>query len=375
MRTAVWIAVFLGMLLLFPVRAYAAEMPTQDEIYRGIAPSALEIPDDVQAVLDDAGISPEEPETFLLLTPRQFLESLWEKFRAEISAPVRLCGRLFAVTLLYGLLGGLGGTVAPDSLQGLTGTLFAVVCAGSAAEPLCTALMRTAGALAEGQVFMGSYVPVFSAFLAAGGSVAAGASYQVFVLFLTELIVQLGNGLLFPLLQISAACGIVDAVSPELGMGTAVGICRKTTTWVLGTVMALFSALLSFRGVVASAADSLASKAVRLVGSAMIPIVGSAVSEAYGTVQGSIILLRNGTGAAGMLVILWLALPPLISLLCYRAVFALAAAFADLTDAGALARLFRNTQGVLAAAFALLVCFAVMLIISTALMLLLIRNA
>jgi stage III sporulation protein AE len=76
-----------------------------------------------------------------------------------------------------------------------------------------------------------------------------------------------------------------------------------------------------------------------------------------------------------MLVILWLAVPPLLSLLCYRAVFALAAFFADLTDAAALARLFRNTQGVLAAAFAITVCFAVMLIISTALMLVLLRNA
>ena len=72
-----------------------------------------------------------------------------------------------------------------------------------------------------------------------------------------------------------------------------------------------------------------------------------------------------------MLSILYLTLPPLLSLTVYRAVYALAAAAADLAGTASLAELFRHTQSVLAAAFAMLVCFAVMLIISSAVMLML----
>ena len=132
---------------------------------------------------------------------------------------------------------------------------------------------------------------------------------------------QLTNGMLLPLLQMSTALGIADAVNPQLRLEKLAGGLRTAVTWILGTMMALFSALLSVRTFVASAADSLAAKSVRLLTAGMIPIVGSAVSDAYGTVQGSIRLLRNGTGAVGIIVIILLTVPPLLSLLLHRAVF------------------------------------------------------
>jgi stage III sporulation protein AE len=221
---------------------------------------------------------------------------------------------------------------------------------------------------------MTGFIPIFGAFIAAGGNVASGTAYQVCVLFLTESIMQLLHGILFPILQMSAALGITDAVNPTLRLSGFVSGLRTAVTWILGFIMTMFSALLSVRSIVASAADSLASRSVRLLASGLIPIVGNAVSDAYGTVQGSIRLLRNGVGAVGILVILWLVLPPLISLCIYRMIFHINSIFAEMAGAKPLAQLFRNTQAVLSAAFAVLVCFAVMMIVSSAAVLLLIGN-
>ncbi|MCR4761062.1 MAG: stage III sporulation protein AE, partial [Oscillospiraceae bacterium] len=253
-------------------------------------------------------------------------------------------------------------------------TVSAVICITAAAEPLCGCLERTADALETGQAFMAGYIPVFAGFLAAGGSVAGGAAYHVFVLFLTETVMLLANRLLFPLLQWGTALGIADAVNPKLRLGQFVSGFRTAVTWTLGTVMALFSALLSVRSFVASAADSLAAKSAKLLTSSVIPVIGSAVSDAYGTVQGSIILLRNSTGAVGILVIIWLTVPPLLSLLCYRAVFRLMQIVAETAGTETLGSLFRNAQTVLSAAFAILVCYAVMLIFSSAIMMILVGN-
>ena len=185
---------------------------------------------------------------------------------------------------------------------------------------------------------------------------------------------QLKHGILFPVLQMSAALGIADAVNPALRLGGFVKGMRTAVTWLLGFVMTMFSALLSIRSIVASAADSLASKSVRLLASGLIPIVGNAVSDAYGTVQGSIRLMRNGVGAVGIAVILWLTLPPLLSLICFRLVFRINGIFAEMSGVQALSQLYQNMQSVLSAAFAMLVCFAVMMIISTALILLLLGS-
>ena len=72
--------------------------------------------------------------------------------------------------------------------------------------------------------------------------------------------------------------------------------------------------------------------------------------------------------------IIWLTVPPLLSLLCYRAVFRLMQIVAETAGTETLGSLFRNAQTVLSAAFAILVCYAVMLIFSSAIMMILVGN-
>ena len=74
-------------------------------------------------------------------------------------------------------------------------------------------------------------------------------------------------------------------------------------------------------------------------------------------------------------VLLCMVLPPLLSLILYRAVFAVSGMFAEIAGTRTLAALFKNIQSVLAAAFAVLICFAMMLIFSCAVILLLTGGA
>ncbi|MBR6107058.1 MAG: hypothetical protein IKQ39_03530 [Oscillospiraceae bacterium] len=333
------------------------------------------VPEAAREALSESEISFQEPESVLELSPSDYLHRFLRTLKQEAAAPLTLLGALLSLTLLSSLLSGLSDTVTESGMRRLVGTLCVLICTAGAARPLCGCLRRTAEALQTGQLFMLSFVPVFSAFLAAGGHAASGAAYQVFILFLSETVMQLTNALLFPLLQTAAAIGIVDAVNPELRLGGFVSGFRTAVTWTLTSLMTLFSALLSVRSFVAASADSLAAKSVKLLSSSLIPIVGSAVSDAYGTVQGSLRLVRNGAGAIGILVLLALILPPLLSLLLYRAVFAAARIFADAAGTDALSALFKHIQSVLAAAFAMLICFAVMLIFSCAILLLLTNGA
>ena len=364
--------VILALLMWCGLPCAAEETDAMDALYD--AAEALDIPEEARQELEDAGIRISEPESVLNMAPGDLLHYLLDTLAEEAAVPFRLCGVLLSVTMLAALFGGLRDAAVQPEIRQMLETLCTLICVGSAAEPLCASLIRTAETLQTGQLFMASYVPVFTAFLAAGGAVASGASYQVFVLFLTECIMQLANGILFPLLQTAAALGIADAVNPKLHLGRFVSGMRTAVTWVLGFVMAMFSGLMTVRSFVASAADSLAAKSVKLLASSAIPVIGGAVSDAYGTVQGSIQLLRSGIGAVGILVILWLLLPPIVSLLLYRAVFWLMHLVAEMADTRQTAQLFQNAQAVLSAAFAILICFAVMLILSTAIMLLLIHG-
>ncbi len=338
------------------------------------AANAIEIPEAAQPYLAESDLSASNPDSLLTISPSEIFQTILHTAADEASAPLRLCGTLLALTILTTVLSSLNDTTAHPSMKSLFDAIGTLLCITTAAASLCTCLIRTADAFQTGRVFMGSYVPVFAAFIAAGGSVACGASYQIFVLFLTETIMQIAGKIMFPLLQMAAALGIVDAVNPKLHLGCFVSGIHKGVTWVLGFLMALFSALLSVRSFAASAVDSLAGKSLKLIASSAVPVIGGAVSDAYGTVQGSIRVLRNGVGGIGILVILWLVLPPMLSLILYRIVCWLMQILAETAGASSMSRLYQNMLNTLSAALALLFCFAVMLIFSTAIMLLLLGN-
>ena len=354
----------------FCMRCSCHAETAEESLRASLTPEAMGIPDEIAEQMENAGISADDPESVLTVTPEGMLSGLWETVRREAAAPVRTLGGLLALTLLTALFTGTGDAVSAKTGR-MPELICTLVCAGIAVRPAADILVRTAQTLSDGRTLMAGFIPVFTGFPAAGGSPAGAASYHVLMLFLTEAVMQITVSVLLPLLQMAAAVGIVDAVNPALKLGVLGSGLKKAVTWSLGTLTALFSALLSIRSFVASAADSMLSKTVRLLSSGLIPIVGGAVSEAYGTVQGSVKLLRNGAGAVGILALLWLTLPPLIAVGLYRLLFAVCRVCADMLDAKSLTALYKNTEQVLAAAFAMLVCFAVMLIFSTALMLLL----
>lgn len=143
-------------------------------------------------------------------------------------------------------------------------------------------------------------------------------------------------------------------------------LSRKCTTWILGLLMTVFLGVLSMQNWLGSSVDTAASKTTKYVIANFVPVVGSAVSDAYTTVRSSLQMLRSTTGVVGMVSLCVLFLPPLVQLLLYRGVVAIGAAAAELFGTRSLLRLLRGTQQALAIAFALLVCFGVMFVVSTA---------
>ncbi|MBR6761075.1 MAG: hypothetical protein IKM30_03465 [Oscillospiraceae bacterium] len=336
---------------------------------------ALQLPDDAQTMLDTYGISAEDPTSLLSLSPADCFHAIGDMILEAAVTPLKLLGVLLTLTMVCAGLGGLGDSLSQEKgIRRLFEMLCILLCIGTAAKPLCSCLNDAAAALSEGNVFMISFIPLFASFLAAGGHVATGAGYQIFLLFLTEGIGLLTGKLLFPLLQMSTALGMADSLNPTMRLNGLVNGSRKAVVWILGTVMALFAALLSIRSFVASAADGLSAKTAKLLSAGLIPVVGSAVSEAYTTVQGSIGLLRSGFGVIGILTIAWLLLPPLITVGLYRILFAAAGLVADLSGSDCLTRLYRNAEAVLSAVFAILISYGMMMILSTALMLLLLKG-
>ena len=207
------------------------------------------------------------------------------------------------------------------------------------------------------------FVPVFAGILAASGTLSGAVAYQTAVVLLADSVMQLITRVLLPLCTMGFSLAIVDAVSPSVSVGGLLRLSRKCTTWILGLLMTVFLGVLSMQNWLGSSVDTAASKTTKYVIANFVPVV---VSDAYTTVRSSLQMLRSTTGVVGMVSLCVLFLPPLVQLLLYRGVVAIGAAAAELFGTRSLLRLLRGTQQALAIAFALLVCFGVMFVVSTA---------
>lgn len=352
----------------FPEIVYAEEAAVSDTLTEesGVADLTDGLDWDVQKTLDKLGISMENPTE---ITNQFTLASVWnvlaEMAENYIAAPLRLLGGLLAVIIFAALLDGFS-----IDKQSAIGRLFEYICAlgavGILAEPLFQSFSAAESALQQGTTFMLTFVPVFAGILAAGGTAGGAVCYQTAVIALADGMMQLINRTLLPLCTMSFGLAIVDSVSPSVSVGGLLQMTRKAVTWCLGLLMSVFLGVLSLQNWISSSVDGAAVKTTKYVISNFVPVVGSAVSDAYATVRGSLQILRGATGIVGIASLCILFLPPLIQLLFYRGVIAVGTAAAELFGTQRMVRLLKGTQQALAIAFALLICFGIMFVVATA---------
>ncbi len=182
-------------------------------------------------------------------------------------------------------------------------------------------IFRTAAAYITDIAHFGELLlPILGGLYAAGGNSAAAVSEGAsFAVFLTALEI-ISSSLLLPLVQIlfsfSAVSLLQTGGAPDI---SAVGnTVRHWYMTILLFLSLLFGIFLSGQSLLSSAADTAAQKTLRFAAQNMIPLVGSTVSGALGTISASVSYLRGTVGGIASAAVLLLTLPVLIELLLYR---------------------------------------------------------
>lgn len=99
--------------------------------------------------------------------------------------------------------------------------------------------------------------------------------------------------------------------------------------------------------------------------SSFIPVVGGAISDAYTTIKGSLGLLRGGVGSFGIIALVLTVLPTILSIFSVQISVGLGQVAADIFGVKQISAFLKNISSVLSIAMSLVLCFSVMLIIST----------
>lgn len=241
---------------------------------------------------------PSEPEN-LTEGIRQVIMDALAKLRPDMLEACHICLGMVGAVMIVSLFRGIPSTTDRNAdLAGAVGVSVLFLSAAGALIDLGTDSVYQISNYGK------LLIPVMSTAMAAqGGITGSAALYSVTALF-DAILAGLISRLLIPMLYLFLMLSVShSAVGEDLLKRMRDGI-KWLMTWVLKTVLYIFTGFISITGVISGPTDAAALKAAKLTISGFVPIVGGILSEASEAVLVSAGAVKNAMGLYGLFAVI-----------------------------------------------------------------------
>ena len=228
---------------------------------------------------------------------------------------------IIASIIAISILGGMVGNLKPSTNGKSIGNIVHFVTYGVVIVFLGTTLVEmialTTKTLTNLKSTMDVIFPILLTLLTAvGGSVSVGL-YQPAIAMLGNVFISLITYFLLPLFIFSIIFSIVGNLSNNVKLDKFVAFLQGTFKWSIGLIFTLFLGFMTIQGISAGAVDGLSIRTAKYTIKSYVPIVGGYVSDGLSIIMASSMLIKNAVGTAGLLLVLFMAISPVINLILF----------------------------------------------------------
>lgn len=199
-------------------------------------------------------------------------------------------------------------------------------------------------------------------FLSTGSLTQMTVSTQAVMLFVT-VAGNFSGYILRPLTSLLFTLSAVASVCDEVKMSHLIGSLRKFIQRLIQLFTMFFSFMLGAQSILAKSADSLGMKTARFALGSFIPVAGGTIAEALSTIREGMSLIKSAAGIGGILVIVLLLLPDLLSLFLYKFTLYLTGTAADLLKLDKFSALANEIHGIMELLIAVVLFTALMFVL------------
>lgn len=327
--------------------------------------SSLE--EETKEALSEIGIDDADYTQLLSLSPKRVVDAILELITGKMSEKLKAVGFVCALLVLSAVLDGFaqpGSTM--HSVFSVFTTLLIVV---SLLLPVSESLVQAFSAMELSSNFLLAYIPAFAGVISMSGKPLSSAAYSSVMIGLSNLLAQCNVKVFLPVVQVFFSLNISSSVQPKYDFNSLVAFFKKAVTVLLGFSATIFTGLLTIKGSLASAGDSVAVRGVKMLVGSAVPVVGSALSDAYTSVLGSITLIQNAVGIFGIVVFALMHVPVILDLLLWYLALSFTASVSEALGQKQAATLLNGIASTVSLVNTLVIFTAFILIISTGIML------
>lgn len=270
----------------------------------------------VSAMDLEAPTVPESGKEFMPSSPENFGQGLMEVFRdalmhftPNLKEGASACLGLTASVMIVSIVKTLPGSAVRAADLAGTAAMSAIML--HSANSMVNLAVETVTQISEyGKLLL----PVMTASMAAQGSVSTSAALCAATAAFDTVLVTVISKLLTPAVYMYLALAVASAAVGDESLQKLRDQLKGLVSWILKTLLYVYTGYISITGVVSGTTDAAALKAAKLTISGVVPVVGGILSDASEAVLVTAGTVKNAAGIYGMFAVLALWLGPFLKI-------------------------------------------------------------
>lgn len=242
-------------------------------------------------------------------------------FFTEIFDNVELLGAILLLSVLAVVLQSMQSAFEQQTVSQVAYAVIFFVLIGLAIGSFTEAIGYARHAIQSMTDFMLATIPLVITLIAASGALASAAFFQPMLLFTIHIVSNVVYLIVFPLIFFAALLDLVSSLSPRYQLTRLAGLFRTVSIVVLGVSLTAFVGITTVEGIGKGLVDGVTMRTARFAVKAIVPVIGSALSDAVEAVTSASMLVKNAVGIAGLVIVTFLALFPAIKILVLSLIY------------------------------------------------------
>lgn len=338
------------------------------ELEKSVEDLMNSLSDEVKTDMESIGATSTDLLDLQNVSYEKVMNLILDKFSSNSVGALSSCAVVIAILILNALIDSYKSALRQSSMQEVLSVVSTLCITTTLVLPIIDLISDSILTITDASNFMLIYIPIMVAILTFSGQAVTGASYYSMMVLACQGVSQLSTKFISPLLNVYLGFCVSSSITDRVNLRSLCQMFSKVIKWLISFTMTVFSALMTIRGMITTAYDSVTARAVRFTMSSFIPIVGAALSESYKTIQGSINLLRTGAGVFVILAILVVFLPTIARCLMWLISVNICKSVGEIIGVTSPINMLSAVSSVISTVFAITVCIMSVFVISTALL-------
>lgn len=293
----------------------------------------------------------------------QLLKNIFPLLGTEIKEALKVMGSILIIVLIHSVLKSISDNLNNKSVAQITYYVQYILIATVIMTNFSSIITLTKEAVGNMISFIQLLFPLLMTLMLASGSVVSVNLVQPIILFIINLISNIFQSIIIPIILVGTALAIVSKISDRIQIDKLSKFLKSSSVWVIGILLTIFVGVLSIEGTLGSSVDGITAKTAKAAVSSFIPVVGKVLGDAVDTVIGCSAILKNAIGIVGVIVVIAICITPILKLAIITIIYHLTAALCEPIADSKIVSLITQMADTFKILLAILCSISVMLII------------